>query len=317
MSFLVEMDRSLYPKNALETFNGTAETEFDLGNARAMMWLSQLAYETAHESKVRDILKAWDLEMLAFKSNDPITGLPPHSACVVVAGGRGATFVSFAGTDPLKVEDWITDFRIRRKAMTLHSGFQEAVESVWSLIEAAVKNSPASEQALFFTGHSLGGALAIIAAERALRELQVQAKAVYTFGSPRTGGADFFNSYTPKLGDSTFRVVDGTDLVAAVPPSLMGDFHHVGRAVRCATDGLFDAQTPMLPRENDQPDLLQNALQSAVANIRALTSFQLFKPIGSQPLDQFSALLPRIVRDHVPANYFRALSITVRSAGAS
>jgi triacylglycerol lipase len=313
MSFLVEMDRSLYPKNALDTFDSTAETEFDLGNARAMMWLSQLAYETPHESKVQDILKAWNLEMRAFKSNDPITGLPPHSACVVVAGGHGATLVSFAGTDPLKVEDWITDFSIRQKTMTLHSGFQAAVESVWSLIEAAITSRPA-EQPVFFTGHSLGGALAIIAAERALRELQVQAKAVYTFGSPRTGGADFFNSYTPKLGDSTFRVVDGTDLVAAVPPSLMGDFHHVGQAIRCETDGLFDTQTPKLPRENDEPDLLQNALLSVVANIGALTSFQLFKPVGSQPLDQFSALLPRIVRDHVPANYFRALSISIQRA---
>jgi hypothetical protein len=315
MSFLVEMDRSLYPKAALDTLN-EAETEFDLGNARAMMWLSQLAYETAHQSKVEDILKAWDLEMRAFKSNDPITGLPPGSACVVVAGGRGATFVSFAGTDPLKVEDWITDFRIRRKAMTLHGGFQTAVESVWPLIEAAIKSRP-PEQPLFFTGHSLGGALAIIAAERALRELRVQAKAVYTFGSPRTGGVDFFKSYTPELGNSTFRVVHGTDLVAAVPPSLMGDFHHVGRAIRCETDGLFDAQTPRLPRENDEPDILQNALQSVVANVRALTSFPLFKPIGSQPLDQFAALLPRIVRDHVPASYFRALSISVRRAGAS
>jgi pimeloyl-ACP methyl ester carboxylesterase len=315
MSFLVEMDRSLYPDHALKTLN-MAETEFDLGNARAMMWLSQLAYETADESKVREILKAWDLEMRAFKSNDPVTGLPPRSACVVVAGGLGATFVSFAGTDPIKVEDWITDFSIRQNTMTLHSGFQAAVESVWQLIEAAIKSGP-PQQPLFFAGHSLGGALAIIAAERVLRQLKVRAKAVYTFGSPRTGGAEFFKNYTPELGDSTFRVVHGTDLVAAVPPSLMGDFHHVGRAIRCKTDGLFDAQTPRLPRENDEPDVLQNALQSVVADFRALTSLQLFKPIGSQPLDQFATQLPRIVRDHVPANYFRALSISVRPAAAS
>ncbi|MEA2900060.1 MAG: triacylglycerol lipase [Bradyrhizobium sp.] len=315
MSFLVEMDRSLYPPDALDTF--AAGSQFGLDNARPMMWLSQLAYETAHESKVQDILKAWKLETRAFKSNDPITGLPPHSACVVVAGGRGATFVCFAGTDPLKIEDWLTDFRARRTATTLHSGFQAAVETVWPAIKAAIESRAPLEQALFFTGHSLGGALAIIAADRALRELKVRADAVYTFGSPRTGGAAFFDDYTPELGDSTFRVVHGTDLVAAVPPSLMGDFRHVGRAIRCETDGRFDAQTPMLPRERDEPDLLQNALQSVLANIRALTSFQLFNPVGSRPLDQFAALLPRIVRDHVPASYFRALSISLRNAGTS
>ena len=85
-----------------------------------MMWLSQLAYETAHEDKVADILKSWGLEKREFLRNDPITGLPPHSACVVVAEGRGATFVTFAGTDPLKVIDWVTDFQAVPSPTGLH-----------------------------------------------------------------------------------------------------------------------------------------------------------------------------------------------------
>jgi triacylglycerol lipase len=311
MSFLVELGRGAYPDSALEGF--TAESTFSLDNARAMMWMSQLAYETADMSKVEGILNAWHLTMRAFASNDPITGLPPRSACVVVAGGRGATIVAFGGTDPLKIEDWITDFTIDPPPVTeLHRGFRSAVETVWPGIRAVLENRPSSEQLLFFTGHSLGGALAVIAAERAMRELNAQATAVYTFGSPRTGGAAFFDSYGPQLGDATFRLVHGTDVVGTVPPSLNGQFLHVGRLIQCPTDGHFEPQPEMLARDENQPNFLAGIVQSGLADFRALTGFRLIRAIGPRPLDRLAGLLPRMVRDHVPANYFRALSIVLR-----
>ena len=54
------------------------------------------------------------------------------------------------------------------------------------------------------------------------------ATAVYTFGSPRTGGSKFKTDYAP-LAERTFRLVDGDDIVAHVPPRLGGLFCHVGR----------------------------------------------------------------------------------------
>jgi triacylglycerol lipase len=308
MSFLVELGRSAYPDNALDGF--AESSRYTMVNARAMMWMSQLAYETASKSKVESILNSWHLKMRGFASNDPITGLPPRSACVVVAGGRGATIVAFAGTDPLKIEDWITDFTLGpRSATELHTGFESAVETVWPGIRTVLENRPDSERALFFAGHSLGGALAIIAAERAMREVGAQPTSVYTFGSPRTGGIAFFNGYTPQLGDVTFRLVHGTDVVATVPPSLDKQFLHVGRLIQCPTDGHFDLQPKMLARDGNEPSFLEGILQSGLADFRALRSFRFIRAIGPRPLDRLAALLPRFVRDHVPASYFRALSI--------
>jgi triacylglycerol lipase len=140
MSGFVELERSKYPNDALDKFKVT--TKFNLDNARAMMWLSQLAYETADQSKVQSILTAWTLTMREFISNDPKTGLPPDSACVVIAGGRGATFVTFAGSDPGKIQDWVTDFDAMPSATGLHAGFEKTVGTVWPEIETAIKKRP-------------------------------------------------------------------------------------------------------------------------------------------------------------------------------
>jgi Lipase (class 3) len=306
MSFLVELARGAYPADALNGFSAT--TQFGLDNARAMMWLSQLAYETAHEDKVKGILGDWQLTMRAFVANDPATGLPPKSACVVVAAGRGATFVTFAGSDPLKFEDWITDFDAVQSADDLHSGFQNAVETIWPVIQTAIANRPAANEPLFFTGHSLGGALAILAAARAANEPKLQTTVVYTFGSPRTGGSTFFDGYP--LGDTTFRLINGNDIVPTVPPAQPGDYRHVGQSIQCPTDGRFDG-APVSAAAANKPDIIDGAVQAGLADLRAFAAFRLIRGIGPRPLDRLAGLLPRMVRDHVPTNYFRALSITV------
>jgi hypothetical protein len=310
MSVFVELDREQYPDDALNKF--TASRQFNLDNAGAMMWLAQLAYETAHKGKVESILNALQLTMREFVTNDPRTGLPPNSACVVVAEGRGAMFVTFAGSDPGKIEDWVTDFDAMPSATDLHTGFQDAVGTVWPKVKTAIENRSTPGEPIFFTGHSLGGALAIVAASRAALELNIQGIVVYTYGSPRTGGTKFFGEYTPLLGDSTFRLIDGTDIVPTVPPPLSGGYRHVGHAIQCKTDGIFDAQTPIMAPNQNKPDLVESAVQSALADSGAIGNFQiLHHGLGPGLLNHLSGLLPRMVRDHVPANYFRALSIIV------
>jgi hypothetical protein len=61
---------------------------------------------------------------------------------------------------------------------------------------------------LFYTGHSLGAALATLAAGR------FPPRALYTFGSPRVGDGEFA---TTLEGVPTFRLVNNRDLVTGVP----------------------------------------------------------------------------------------------------
>jgi triacylglycerol lipase len=305
MSIFVELPRNAYPPTALDGF--TATPQFKLDNARAMMWLSQLAYETADKSKVDDILKAWHLTELGFIHNNALTGRPPHSACVIIAEGHGATFIAFAGSDPGKPQDWVTDFEAMPSPDDLHTGFETTVKLVSPAIQAAIANRT---RPLFFTGHSLGGALAILAASL---EPNVQQVVVYTFGSPRTGGDKFFNAYGP--GASTFRFIDGTDIVPTVPLTLPGVvYRHVGQAVQCKTDGLFEGVAPMA-RDGNKPDILESAEQAAFANLDALAGLQIIHTIGPSLRDHLAGFLPRMIRDHVPQNYFRALSINTPAFG--
>lgn len=68
---------------------------------------------------------------------------------------------------------------------------------------------------IYLTGHSLGGALATLAA----LDLQVKTKAKitnYTFGSPKVGNKRFVRYYNKKVKD-TYRVVNDEDPVPSIP----------------------------------------------------------------------------------------------------
>lgn len=102
-----------------------------------------------------------------------------------------------------------------RAGIRVHRGFGAALDSVWGDIERELSCLACP---IFYTGHSLGAALAVLAASRRVPQ------AVYTFASPRIGNEAFAAS----LADVPIhRVVDDQDAVTLLPPKLLG-FRHVG-----------------------------------------------------------------------------------------
>ena len=67
---------------------------------------------------------------------------------------------------------------------------------------------------MYFTGHSLGGALAILAATLIS---PTRHGAVYTFGAPRVANYKFFFGLKMPI----FRVVNSADIVPRVPPGII------------------------------------------------------------------------------------------------
>lgn len=112
----------------------------------------------------------------------------------------------------------------------VHRGFQAAYEKVITQIRRAVEQlNPALP--LYLSGHSLGGAVAILtAADLSLNNGFRGPMQVYTYGSPRVGDptfAQFYNGLLP----STFRIVNLADTVPITPPEQFrgGTFQHVGQ----------------------------------------------------------------------------------------
>ena len=77
---------------------------------------------------------------------------------------------------------------------------------------------------VFFTGHSLGGALATLAAVEARLQMPTVKVSLYTFGCPRVFSKGMSN-VVDQLLPRCFRVVVDGDIVAGVP---VFGYRHVG-----------------------------------------------------------------------------------------
>ena len=128
-----------------------------------------------------------------------------------------AAVLAFRGTEK-EAEDIKTDLNARfyrRGGVKVHDGFRQAFAYVEPMIKGKVDTL--SGYKLYITGHSLGGALALVAA-RVLSTDNVAA--CYTFGSPKVGNSE--------LGDDIkipiYRVVNAADLVPRVPPTWLIEF---------------------------------------------------------------------------------------------
>jgi len=122
--------------------------------------------------------------------------------------------LAFRGTEVESPEDIITDinsrFYVDKSGSKIHAGFLQAFEAVKDVTEVEIDKS--KEYALYITGHSLGGALALIATRHFNSD---NLAACYTFGSPRVGNEEFGDEIKPPI----YRIVNAYDPVPFLPPS--------------------------------------------------------------------------------------------------
>jgi triacylglycerol lipase len=310
MSILVELPERLYQRDAFASF--LPVPSYSLGTARALAWMSQLAYETADRDKVERICRLFELCLLESVANDRDNGsdlLPIHTRAVI-AEGHGAIIIAFAGTDPLIPANWITDFDVgfrfrfnkRVTPPALHSGFEKAYRSVAGKVAETLAKR--TETPVLITGHSMGAALAVIAADEFLSEKKLRPHAVYAFGMPRVGGKDFAQRYNDTLGHITYRLVHGADIVATVPPSSLG-FRHVGRLVRCARGSYFAPDQPT-SEFSDEPQFGNSLISGLRQGVRDLFALRLQPFFRDDALGRMSGLLAPPIADHLPDRYWHA-----------
>lgn len=200
--------------------------KYDHSNAVSMALASGLAYETP--DKIRAQALAWGFPK--FKFLEGSRRISDTQAYII--GNHSAIIVAFRGTEK-KLKDWKTDLGFTKSEGPfgyVHEGFNGAFNSVVIELTKGLFDCFDQGQSLWITGHSLGGALATLAAASLVEKypaIGIEVSGVYTFGSPRVGDGTFREAFNSKLGDRTFRVVNGNDLVPRVPPRVAG-YKHVG-----------------------------------------------------------------------------------------
>ncbi|KAG2495123.1 hypothetical protein HYH03_006733 [Edaphochlamys debaryana] len=119
----------------------------------------------------------------------------------------------------------------------VHLGFQACYKSVFQDVRRAVADvlsrDPEGKWRVVLTGHSLGGALATLAAYDLANIYQNAAQdrvVCYTFGAPRVCNGSFARSYD-QLVPNTWRFSNVNDVVPMVP-LVHWSYCHVGRNVR-------------------------------------------------------------------------------------
>lgn len=311
MSDFVSFPLETYQDYAIDAFKDFApKAGFTLPNAKALMWFTQLAYEYQREqpAKIAAMKTAWKFDRIEAFESKKRWRYHTHG---VIGERHDAVLLAFCGTDPPVFETVLTDLRLWRTRQNVHSGFAEAAEApeVKAKVKEAIEASRSSGRPLLIAGHSLGASIASLAALQALDEKHAPL-AVYTYGMPRTGGAKFAARYQP-LAETTYRLVNGVDVVPTVPPSIIL-YRHVGRLLRCRIGEEFDPASLRPAGEANSPKFLQSFFWTIVKGLSCFARFRLScAPLGPGPKGKWFKYLPHNFRVHLQDQYLNALGAKI------
>ena len=149
-------------------------------------------------------------------------------------------FLSFRGTSD--VAEWLADidaipddYRPISGYGQVHSGFQDVYQLVRGNIASNLAAATDGCDQILVTGHSLGAALAVLAAPdiaRAMPPNTIEPRLV-TFAGPRVGLSDFAAKFNAQI-ESCYRVVNFLDIVPLLPPA---PYVHVGAEISVDSGG--------------------------------------------------------------------------------
>lgn len=198
-----------------------------LNNAQFLAAASEFAYSAESQGK-EEFKNNLGLDARLFSVGNTQTYVATNSDAIVVAfrGTEAPTcldgfkdcLLSDANNFLIIPEGRIgTDFAAAGVAARFHRGFMQALADIWDPLYAAVdEEMKKQERALWLTGHSLGGALALLAGWRFLQQF-VPVHRIYTFGAPMVGNTVAVQAFDKEFQNKIYRFVHEPDLVPHLP----------------------------------------------------------------------------------------------------
>lgn len=253
-------------------------TKYNITNALCLSEYSQLAY--MKEAYVQKFLKSTHLGF------DEVHWIEDQKTDTqgFVAVKENYIVVSFRGTK--EPRDFLTDLKIRKKPFLskrlfrsapkgrVHRGFNGAFESIKKDLDAVLDTveDQRTGRPIFVTGHSLGAAVAQLAACYLSENRNIAS--VYTFGSPRVGDEKFSQHYERQLKDRTFLHINNSDIVTKIPMRLLG-FRHVALPAR-----QFDENHALTELSEVTEDAAEGMSNSAIREANKKMSIQAAEQIA-------------------------------------
>lgn len=266
---------------------GPEKTEFQ--NALFLSHCANAAYE-------RGDLKSYvHYDQIAFDQVEQFEG--PQDTQGFVGATDTAIVLAFRGTEPDRWTDWCTDLNSTQMSWLncqVHTGFARAHDGVANKYLELIRKFRTNQQPIYVTGHSLGGALAILAgkvlATGGESGEDFKPAMVVTFGAPKVGDVRFTTSY----GVTLLRFVHNEDIIPHVPP--LGSYVDGGSLLYFKADGALSYSV------NDIATLT-NRLKNAVKAILAAKG-------------RLSDMVPNWIQDHVMERYIDRLTDYVKTQPA-
>ena len=207
------------------------KTAYDCGNAYWMARLALAVYTNQGNSQMPDTEVILD----GLKEDDSnfqdIVGFDRNSAQAMTVMHDDFIAVVFRGTN--EWEDWLDNLDVRPTDQlfgAFHNGFYQSVMDLWKRIDRCVQRArEVKKRPVWFAGHSLGGAMATIAASIYVEEDR-PFSGVYTFGQPRCMDRRAARVFNAEARERFFRFQNNNDLVSRIPARLMG-YSHVGNCI--------------------------------------------------------------------------------------
>ena len=205
------------------------KTDLDAGNA---YWMARLSKEVYLRKSKDNPIPDEDRILVNLKKDDPkfitISSVDKNSAQAALIEHENYLCMAFRGTD--EFSDWLDNinaFSTKELFGEFHRGFWNSLEDVWQSINERFRSlQEQNKRPIFITGHSLGGAMATIAAAK-LIHVDKPFTSVYTFGQPRALSRETAQVFNVECKSRFFRFHNNNDIVTRVPARLMG-YSHVG-----------------------------------------------------------------------------------------
>lgn len=218
-----------------------SELNQKIDDSRAVWLTAHNAWVNCARERIENHVKKLESGPWANPAEVDVQFISQNGTEYFLAKDNDTVILCFRGTEP-KMKDiltdllaWQTEYPNVKTKPKIHSGFYGAMDGIWEDLKKELKD--VDKRNVWITGHSLGGALASLAAYRLVNEKILDADqigGVLTFGQPHVGDGKFANEYRKLKGkeqgllhDRHYRFVNNCDIVTMSFPKYLWIFSFI------------------------------------------------------------------------------------------